>query len=148
MGRSVPAQRSDMGCTVTGSRRLAYAKPIRPGTRPTSCWSQTCWTSKVPELTQTNFVHMLHQTGEHADQLLVQATDDDRHGVIAYAGCLRGASIQEIARELDLQVAKRLTTKTAMQAQPQMATAAVTAAASRPSTSGGVLTARQTAATP
>jgi DNA-binding NarL/FixJ family response regulator len=74
---------------------------------------------KVPERTQTNFVHLLRQAGGQAEQFIVQATDDDRHGVVAYArtataGCLRGASTEDIAQRLQQQVEKRLASKAAV----------------------------------
>ena len=61
---------------------------------------------------------MLRQAGGQADQLLVQATDDDRHGVTSYArtavtACLRGASTEEIVRKVLQQVEKRLAAKAA-----------------------------------
>jgi len=99
----------------------------------------------VPEPTQTGFVQMLRQAGGQAEQILVEATDDDRHGVVAYsrttaAGCIRGASTQEIARELYVQVQKRLAAKAAQQAQPQPAAATTTGSASN--ATGNALAAR------
>jgi hypothetical protein len=71
---------------------------------------------KVPEPTQTGFVQSLRQAGGQVEQFLVQATDDDRHGVTGYAraaavDCLRGASSQDIAQNLQRLVEKRLAAK-------------------------------------
>ena len=133
------ALRSDIGCAVIGSGRLADRtgrRAARPIPAPdyynvadaVSAIAQKRATrillvtdpqdSKVPEPTQTGFVQMLRQAGGQAEQILVEATDDDRHGVVAYsrttaAGCMRGASTQEIARELYVQVQKRLAAKAA-----------------------------------
>ena len=83
----------------------------------------------MPEATQTGFVRMLRQAGGQAEQILVQATDENRHGVVAYsrttaAGCMRGASTQEIARELYVQVQKRVAAKAATRPQTTPTTTA------------------------
>ncbi|MBX9846535.1 MAG: hypothetical protein K2Z80_32480 [Xanthobacteraceae bacterium] len=146
------ALRSDVGCAVIGSGRLANDRPTRPAADPATEFFNVAdavseiaqrraarilvvtdpLDKKVPEPTQTNFVRMLRQAGGQAEQILVQATDDDRHGVVAYsrttaAGCIRGASTDEIARELYVQVQKRLAAKAAT--QPQTAATAATLAA-------------------
>ena len=56
------------------------------------------------------------------------------------AGCIRSASTDEIARELYVQVQKRLAAKAAM--QPQTTAAAATTAGSLASTTGSALTAQ------
>jgi hypothetical protein len=157
------ALRSDIGCAVIGSGRLAHDKPVRPSPDPATQYFNVAdavsaiaqrratrillvtdpLDRKVPEPTQTNFLHALRQAGGQADQFLVQATDDDRHGVVAYSrttavGCMRGASTQEIARELYVQIEKRLAIKAAR--QPQTTAAAPTG--SPPSTTGSALTAQ------
>jgi pimeloyl-ACP methyl ester carboxylesterase len=159
------ALRSDVGCAVIGSGRLANDRPARPSPDPATEYFNVAdgvseiarkratrilvvtdpLDKKVPEPTQTNFVRMLRQAGGQADQILVEAMDDDRHGVVAYsrtsaAGCIRGASTQEIARELYVQIQKRLAAKAATQAQTTAA--AATSAGSPASTAGSALTAR------
>jgi hypothetical protein len=142
------ALRADVGCAVIGSGRLAFNRPkdrtMRLSPDPgreyfnvadaVSVIAQKRATRillvtdpldrKVPEPTQTGFVHMLRQAGGQADQLLVQATDDDRHGVTSYSrtavtACMRGTSTEEIARNVQQQVEKRLAAKAAAGAQPQ-----------------------------
>ena len=59
------------------------------------------------------------QAGGQAEQFLVQATDDERHGVTSYShavmkGCVRGESAQEIGLTLNYLVAKRLADKAKM----------------------------------
>ena len=159
------ALRTDIGCAVIGSGRLAHDKPTRRSTDPASDYFDVVdavgaiakkpatrillvtdpLDKKVPEPTQTNFVRKLRHAGGQADQLLVQATDDDRHGVIPYArtaavGCMRGASTQEIARDVEAHVEMRLAAKRAKQGQ-QASAAAVTATAA-PNAPGSALTAR------
>jgi hypothetical protein len=58
---------------------------------------------------------------------MVQATDDNRHGVVAYAvtaaiGCLRGNSSQDIAEHIQRQVEKRLAAKAKADLQDNAAT--------------------------
>jgi hypothetical protein len=60
---------------------------------------------RVPGRTQTGFVQMLRQAGGQAEQIEVQATDQNRHGVATYAraalaDCVRGAAPQEIAENV------------------------------------------------
>ncbi|MBX9827949.1 MAG: hypothetical protein K2Y27_23475 [Xanthobacteraceae bacterium] len=146
------ALRSDVGCAVIGSGRLAPDRPTRPSPDPAMEYFNVAdavsaiaqkraarilvvtdpLDKRVPEPTQTNFVRMLRQAGGQAEQILVQATDDDRHGVVAYsrttaAGCIRGASTDEIARELYVQIQKRLAAKAATQPQTMAATATTAA---------------------
>jgi hypothetical protein len=167
------ALRADIGCAVIGSGRLAFDRPkertmertMRPSPDPgreyfnvadaVSVIAQKRATRillvtdpldrKVPEPTQTGFVHMLRQAGGQADQLLVQATDDDRHGVTSYsriaaAACMRGASAEEIARNVQQQVEKRLAAKAAADAQPQ--TMAVTTGSPSNATTASAMTAQ------
>jgi hypothetical protein len=130
------AMRADVACAVIGSGRLAAGRPPRRSNDPGADYfdvadavaaiAQRRMTRilvvtdpadrKVPEPTQTKFVRMLRQAGGQAEQFLVQATDDDRHGVVAYArtamtGCLRGASNEDIAQHIQRQVEKRLAAK-------------------------------------
>jgi hypothetical protein len=159
------ALRADVGCAVIGSGRLAFAQPVRPSPDPgreyfnvadaVSVIAQKRATRillvtdpldrKVPEPTQTGFVHMLRQAGGQADQLLVQATDDDRHGVTSYsrtavAACMRGTSTEEIARNVQQQVEKRLAAKAAANAQPQ--TTALTTGTPSNATAASAMTAQ------
>jgi dienelactone hydrolase len=134
------ALRSDIGCAVIGAGRLAADKPPRPMPDPAREYFNVADAvgiiaqkrdtrillvtdpedKKVPERTQTNFVQQLRQAGGQAEQFIVQATDDNRHGVVGYsriatAGCLRGASNEDIAERLRQQVEKRLNAKAASQ---------------------------------
>src|SRR5262249_18494415 len=61
---------------------------------------------KVSAQSQINFVKALEHTGRPVEHYIVQAFDDNRHGVVVYArlaltGCLRSTSMEEIARETD-----------------------------------------------
>jgi hypothetical protein len=159
------ALRSDIGCAVIGSGRLANDRPTRPSPDPATEYFNVAdavseiarnratrilvvtdpLDKKVPEPTQTNFVRMLRQAGGQAEQILVQAMDDDRHGVVAYsrttaASCIRGAGTDEIARELYVQIQKRLAAEAAM--EPQTTAAAATTAGSPAGTAGSALTAQ------
>jgi hypothetical protein len=58
---------------------------------------------RVPIAQQTAFVDKMRQAGRQIPQFLVEATDEDHHGVVVYselvaAGCVLGKSDQEIAR--------------------------------------------------
>jgi hypothetical protein len=160
------ALRSDIGCAVLGSGRLASERPPRRSPDPRSDYYNVADSvaaiaqkratrillltdpqdRKVPEATQTGFVQMLRQAGGQADQILVEATDENRHGVVAYsrttaAGCIRGASTQEIARELYVQVQNRVAAKAAADAQPHKA-AVTTGSPSNLSTTASAMTAQ------
>jgi hypothetical protein len=138
------ALRSDVGCAVLGSGRLAHSSRPRPAADPgaeffnvadaVSAIAQKRSTrilvvtdpadKKVPEQTQTRFVQMLRQAGGEAEQFMVQATDESRHGVVAYAstvavGCIRGASTQDLARHVERQVETRLAAKATAGSRPQ-----------------------------
>ncbi len=140
------ALRSDIGCAVIGSGRLASEKPPRRSSNPANDYFNVADAipaivqkpttrilvvtdpadKKVPEPTQTNFVRMLRQAGGQADHFLVQALDDDRHGVVAYArtaaaGCLRGAKAEDIAQRIERQVQHRLAAKASAGTPPQAA---------------------------
>ena len=156
------AQRSDVGCAVIGSGRLLYDKarrspdpaadyfnvadlvPVIAQKRTTRILVLTDpQDRKVPEPVQTGFVRMLRQAGGQADQFLVQAIDDDRHGVTAYsrtaaAACMRGASSEDIAQRLHLQVEKRLAAKAAVTQQQAAATAATTTGSSSNATASAM----------
>jgi len=58
---------------------------------------------KVPIAQQTGFVEKMRQAGRQVPQFMVEATDEDHHGVVIYselvaAGCVLGKTDQEIAR--------------------------------------------------
>jgi len=87
---------------------------------------------KVPAAAQTIFVWMLRQAGGEAEQFLVQAIDEDHHGVTAYArtaatGCMRGMKTEEIAWHVQRHVEKRLAAKAAADAQRHAAATTTTA---------------------
>jgi hypothetical protein len=130
------ALRSDIGCAAIGSGRLASARPPRRSADPAAEFfnpadaiatiAQKRATRilvvtdpadrKVPEATQTGFVRMLRQAGGQAEQFMVQAIDDDHHGVTAYArtaaiGCMRGKSTEDIAQHIQRQVERILAAK-------------------------------------
>jgi hypothetical protein len=78
---------------------------------------------KVPEPAQTGFVHSLRKAGGHAEQFMVQATDENRHGVAPYSraaaeGCLRGDSTDVVAQNLQRLVEKRAAAKAKASADP------------------------------
>jgi hypothetical protein len=79
---------------------------------------------KVPEPGQTDFAKRLRDAGGWVDQFLVQATDEDRHGVLPYAhtaaiGCLRGSPTEEIGARLAREVELALAAKAAGEARRQ-----------------------------
>lgn len=132
------AMRSDVGCAVLGAGRLVNPRHLWPKgptgqiieqfnvTDAAAIIAQRRTTrillvtdpadQRVPEKFQTPFVQMVRQAGGQADQFLVQATDENRHGVTPYshmtmAACVQGASSPEIAQQLTQLVAKRLEAK-------------------------------------
>jgi hypothetical protein len=138
------ALRPDIGCAVLGSGRLSFDRPQRrsgdPGVdvfnvadgiatiaqkRATRILVVTDPSDrKVPERIQSAFVRKLQQAGGQAEQFMVQAIDDDHHGVVAYArnaatGCLRGASTQDIAQHIQRLVEKRVAAKAKTDAERQ-----------------------------
>lgn len=61
---------------------------------------------KVSAARQTAFVRVLQNAGRAVEHYLVQAVDDNRHGVVAYSrvtmqGCLRNASTEEVAQQVE-----------------------------------------------
>ena len=129
------AQRQDIGCAVLGAGRLAAPGPLRRANdaaleyydvahaiptiaqRPARIVVITDPADKkVPEGTQTPFVNALREHGGKVEQLIVQATDDNRHSVAPYArlamaDCVRGAPPEELARNVRQLVERRLTAK-------------------------------------
>jgi hypothetical protein len=58
---------------------------------------------RVPMALQTAFVEKMRRAGREVPEFMVEATDDDHHGVVAYtelvaAGCVLGKTDAEIAR--------------------------------------------------
>ena len=127
------ALRKDIGCAVIGSG------PLSPNRRPSPLgepWLEQFNPAteapaivrngasrimvvtdpadkKVSARTQTAFVRMVEQAGRPVEQYIVQAIDENRHGVVAYSrlalsGCLRGASTEEVARAVDRLVQQRV----------------------------------------
>ena len=141
------ALRNDIGCAVLGSGPLALLKPPRHSADPARDYFNVADAipsiaqrratrillvtdpadKKVLERSQTGFVQRLRQAGGQAEQFIVQATDDNHHGVVAYAvtaatGCLRGESTQDIAQHIQRQVEKRLAAKAKADMQKNAAT--------------------------
>jgi hypothetical protein len=130
------ALRADIGCAVIGAGRLVDPRP--PGYRnnlgveyfnvadAVKVIAQRRTTRilmvtdpadrKVPDHTQSPFVQLVRQAGGQVEQFIVQATDEDHHGVAGYsraaaADCIRGASNQDIAQNLRRLVERRLAVK-------------------------------------
>lgn len=125
-------RRDDIGCAVIGSGPLTPVrrpKPDDPALEHYNPLSEVAAFArnrsarimvvtdpadkKVSGQNQTNFVRALQQAGRAADQFIVQATDENRHGVVAYSrivlsGCLRSASTEEIAKQVDRAVQQRV----------------------------------------
>jgi hypothetical protein len=60
---------------------------------------------KVGEQAQSGFVRAVEQTGRPIEQYMVQAVDENRHGVVNYSrlvmtGCLRSAKTEEITQDV------------------------------------------------
>jgi dienelactone hydrolase len=124
--------RADINCAVIGSgpltpnRRPKPAEPVLEHFNPASAVPAIARQraarilvvtdpadKKVSARNQTAFVRMLEQAGRPVEQYIVQAIDENRHGVVAYSrlvlnGCLRGGSTEEIAREVDRLVQQRV----------------------------------------
>jgi hypothetical protein len=138
--------RPDLGCTVIGAGVLSY-RVTRRSSDPAGDFfnpSDAIGTiaqkrgtrillvtdpadRKVPERVQTEFAQRLRLAGGQVEQFLVQATDDDRHGVLPYArtamvGCLRGTPTDQIGAQIAKQVERALAAKTNAEAQKQAAT--------------------------
>ena len=132
------AMRADVGCAVLGAGRLVNPRNLWPkgptgqiieqfnAADSAAVIAQRRATrillitdaadQRVPEKFQTPFAQMVRQAGGQADQFLVQATDENRHGVTPYshmtmAACISGESSPEIAQKLTQFVAKRLADK-------------------------------------
>ena len=125
--------RQDIGCAVIGSGPLAPVRRSSPPADPAlehfnPASSVTAIArnrtprimvitdpddKKVSAEKQTAFVRMLQLAGRPAEQYMVQAIDENRHGVVAYSrvalsGCLRGAKTEEIAQQVDKLVQRRV----------------------------------------
>ena len=127
--------RADVGCAVIGAGRLVNPRNMWPkgptgqvieqfnASAAAAIIAQRRATrimlitdpadQRVPEKFQTPFVQLIRQAGGQADQFIVQATDDNRHGVTPYshmaaASCIRGESTPDIAQALKAFVEKRL----------------------------------------
>jgi hypothetical protein len=115
--------RHDIACAVAGSGPLATPgggpKPSDPGrtffdvmqNAPQLAQNRSLRLllvsdpadKRVPIAQQTGFVDRMRQAGRAVPQFLVEATDEDHHGVVIYselvaAGCVLGKTDQEIAR--------------------------------------------------
>ncbi len=125
------ARRQDIGCAVIGSG------PLTPVKRPRQDQALENFNplnelaaikhnqsarimvvtdpadKKVSGKVQTNFVQALLQAGRPVDQFIVEATDENRHGVVGYSrlvlsGCLRNAGTEEIAQQVAKAVQQRV----------------------------------------
>lgn len=127
--------RSDIGCAVIGAGVLSYPRPRRSSDPAADYFNAADFVAsiarkrgtrillvtdpadrKVPERVQTDFAQRVRLAGGQVEQFLVQATDDDRHGVLSYArtamnACLRSASDDDIRAQLARQVATNLAAK-------------------------------------
>jgi hypothetical protein len=122
--------RGDVACAVVGSGPLT-APGSPPKTDPTEAFFDVVQTvpalarnhslrlmvvsdpadKVVPIAMQTGFVDKMRQAGRPVPQFLVEATDDNHHGVVAYAhlvaaGCVLGKSDAEIARAVSTMTAR------------------------------------------
>lgn len=127
------ALRQDIGCAVIGSgplapprRSLPPAEPALEHFNPASNVAAIARSraarimvitdpddKKVSAEKQTEFVRVLQQAGRLVEQYMVQAIDENRHGVVAYSrvalsGCLNGESKEEIAQRVDRLVQQRV----------------------------------------
>jgi hypothetical protein len=126
------ALRQDIGCAVIGSgplapvRRPSVAEPALEQFNPASSVAAIARNlaprimvitdpadKKVSAEKQTAFVKMLERAGRPVEQYMVQAIDENRHGVVAYSrialsGCLRGSKTEEIAQQVDKLVQRRV----------------------------------------
>lgn len=123
------AKRSDIGCAVLGSGLLAFQKsPERTGNPATQFFNVADSAAfiarkpssrilvvtdpadrRVPRALQTGFVDALRAAGGRAEQIIVEATDESHHGVVAYSrtvanACLRGVPTEEIEERVRRQV--------------------------------------------
>jgi pimeloyl-ACP methyl ester carboxylesterase len=127
------ALRQDIGCAVIGSGPLAPGRrripPVDPALEifnPASSVAAIARNrtprimvitdpadKKVGAEKQTEFVRLLQQAGRPVEQYIVQAIDENHHGVVAYSrvalsGCLKDESKEEIAQKVDKLVAQRV----------------------------------------
>lgn len=125
------AKRQDIGCAVIGSGPLAPTRRPRQdsGLEAYNPLSELASIQKnqaarimvvtdpadkkVREPTQSNFVKSLQQAGRQVEQFIVEATDENRHGVVGYSrivlsGCLRGAGTEVIAQQVAKAVQQRV----------------------------------------
>jgi hypothetical protein len=125
--------RQDIGCAVIGSGPLAprrrpnlLADPalehfnplgnLEPIVRNRSARIMVVTDpadKKVSSDKQTEFVRTLERAGRAVEHYMVQAIDDNRHGVVSYSrlamlGCLRNANSQDIALQIDRLVKARV----------------------------------------
>jgi hypothetical protein len=135
------ALRDDIGCAVPGSGRLARLRETRQPHDP--ALRRLDPSSMIPGIVrsrarilvvtdpsdqvvhrehQDTFIKDLEQAGGHIDQFYVRARDEKHHGVSTYAifvtaGCMRGESYRQIARNLDEQVAEKIKARRKAKAQ-------------------------------
>src|SRR5262249_7244314 len=125
--------RQDIGCAVIGSGPLAPVKRPRAANdlgaetyNPLNNIDQIAQNRaarimvvtdpadrKVNGEKQTEFVKRLQQAGKQVEHYLVQATDENRHGVVIYsrvalAGCLRNDSTDVVAQQIQKMVDRRV----------------------------------------
>lgn len=118
--------RQDIRCAVIGSGPLMPVQRTRPADNPalepfnpvrnidTIVHNKTARImvvtdpadKKVSAARQSAFVRALQNAGRTVEHYLVQAVDDNRHGVVAYSraamqGCLRNASAEEVAQQVE-----------------------------------------------
>ena len=94
----------------------------------------------VPAKYQSTFVRKLRQAGGHAEQLFVEATDEDHHGVVEYtrlaiAGCVLGKPDAEIARAVSTVARKNADWNAVRAAEARTKAPTGTVASQQPGTS-------------
>jgi hypothetical protein len=141
--------RSDVACAVPGAGAIARA-PKRPGPAADRSLDYFDPAEAIPAIVknrslrllvvtdpadqtvpghlQNAFVQRLRQAGGKVEQFLVETTTEKRHGVTPYsqfvvAGCVRGASDQEIASKLAKYVERRVAAAKAKKAEQSGANA-------------------------
>lgn len=134
--------RTDIGCAVPGSGRLAFDEQYRAAQAgrpqherhysPDTALAEVVQNShearilvvtdpndqRVPSHMQTDFVRKVQHAGGRIAQFFVTATDPLNHGAVPYvrramAGCLAGRSDEEIGASLDRLSRERLAAKAA-----------------------------------
>lgn len=125
------ALRNDIACAVPGAGPLSSAKPVVPSADPSRSFFDPA--QNIPQLvqkrgmriivltdpqdkkvsanSQSTFVARLRQAGGQVEQYFVEATDENRHGVVEFAslamgGCVLGRSSAEIARAISTMTAR------------------------------------------